>query len=415
MKIIKLSCLFSVIGISILLSACGPNEDGSVFSSATGGGGTSNTGIDTTGMIQLTTKPAASTAVLGYTAPIISGDGSTVLFISAEDYTGQNADNSAELFLISSNGTGLMQLTDSIVKAGVTIPVGSFDISDDGSVIVFDGDFDHLVGANTDFGREVFTINSDGTGLAQITNGASNDIVYSAHISSDGSVISYKKGSTGIYVYTLGAFADSQVISTNLTYSYSLSGDGTKIVVCSDADLTGGNADGSDEVFIVNTDGTGLAQLTSDAVQNSCDPRISDNASVVAFTSSADLVNGSNSDLNRELFVINSDGSGLAQLTATTTADGPRPNIAMSGDGTSIAFYSSGDLTGFNTSTIESIFLANADGSGLRQVSPEHDQAYESTEVTISNNAGSIVYQSLVDFTGGNADHNREVFIDTSF
>lgn len=410
MKIIKLACIFCVTGMSILLSACGSDDGlGGYYST-----GTTGTGIDTTGMIQLTTKPVTSTTGLNYPDPVISGDGSKVLFRSLEDYTGQNADNSYELFVINSDGTGLLQLTDSTSVVS-SDPVIYYDISDDGSVIVFDGAFDHLGdGTNSDLGREVFVINADGNGLAQITNGAtSGDIAYRPHISGDGSVVSYKKDSTGIYVFNIAGSSETQAVSTNLTYTYSISGNGAKMAFRSDDDLMGTNADGSNEIFIINTDGTGLAQLTNSAVAgtSSREPSISDDGSVIAFISNADLVSGSNLELTSKLFVINSDGTGLGQLIDTGSSLSTK--IQMSGDGTSIVFVSASDLTGNNPTFNRSVFLANADGTGIRQVSPDHDSIYESAFPSISNNAGSVVYQSDIDFTGENADHNFELFIDT--
>ena len=77
---------------------------------------------------------------------------------------------------------------------------------------------------------------------------------------------------------------------------------------------------------MVNSDGTGLAQLTHNTASDSS-PSICDDGSKIAFSSN---VNG-----DYEIFVVNSDGSGLTQLTSNTAVDFA-PSI--SGDGSKIAY-----------------------------------------------------------------------------
>ena len=101
----------------------------------------------------------------------------------------------------------------------------------------------------------------------------------------------------------------------------SISGDGTKIATT--LYMSGGSG-----VFLVNSDGTGLTQLTN----NTADDRyvsISGDGAKVAFHS--------NVDGDDEIFVINSDGTGLTQLTDNTATD---LYASISDDGTKIAYTS---------------------------------------------------------------------------
>jgi Tol biopolymer transport system component len=96
----------------------------------------------------------------------------------------------------------------------------------------------------------------------------------------------------------------------------------------------GGNVDGDNEIFVVNSDGTGLTQLTN----NTADDRyvsISGDGTKVAFHS--------NVDGDNEIFVVNSDGTGLTQLTSDQAIN---LHASISRDGTKVAFTS--DLTGDN-------------------------------------------------------------------
>src|SRR4029453_3619068 len=100
----------------------------------------------------------------------------------------------------------------------------------------------------------------------------------------------------------------------------SLDATGKKIAFTSNCDLVpGGNADGNAELFYMNADGTGLGQLTASvggfgAGNTSLDL----GGHRIVFTSDRDLIPGQNADGNDELFGINVDGTGLRQLTHTT-------------------------------------------------------------------------------------------------
>jgi len=124
--------------------------------------------------------------------------------------------------------------------------------------------------------------------------------------------------------------AESWGTPTQLTFNTagdhfpSISGDGSKIAFYSDVD-------GDREIFVVNSDGSGLLQLTSNTASDQF-PSISGDGSKIAFYS--------NVDGDYEIFVINSDGTGLLQLTSNTAWDG-HPSI--SGDGSKIAFFSNVD------------------------------------------------------------------------
>jgi Tol biopolymer transport system component len=104
----------------------------------------------------------------------------------------------------------------------------------------------------------------------------------------------------------------------------SISGDGSKIAFESDLD-------GDNEIFVVNSDGSGLTKLTSNTATDWY-PCISGDGSKIAFQSDVD---GDN-----EIFVVNSDGTGLTQLTHNTAAD---DSPSISGDGSKIAFQSNVD------------------------------------------------------------------------
>ena len=275
----------------------------------------------------------------------ISADGSVVAFGSRADLvTGQNADHSGEIFVVNSDGTGLAQLTGDPAYSSY-----SPSISGDGSMVVFCSQADFVTGQNADHSSEVFVVNSDGTGLRQLTV--------------------------------------DPVSSSSLP---AVSADGSVVVFVSRADLVSGqNADHFPEVFVINSDGTGLRQLTADPSYHSVSPAISADGSVVAFFSWADLVPGQNTDHSAEIFVVNSDGTGLRQLTAGPGLDSRSPHI--SGDGSLVTFSSAADLVpGGNPDGSREAFVVNSDGTGLRQLTSESDAA-ASVEATAISCDGTVI------------------------
>jgi Tol biopolymer transport system component len=114
----------------------------------------------------------------------------------------------------------------------------------------------------------------------------------------------------------------------------------------------------SGQIFLVNPDGSGLTQLTqtSSEVHND-QPALSPDGQRLAFVSKQ----GSESSLN----VINSDGTGLLTLTSNRNSDDSEP--AWSPDGRQIAFVrgfdpSANGIANFTTCGFE-IYVINSDGT----------------------------------------------------
>ena len=159
--------------------------------------------------------------------PSISGDGSKIAFA-----TGM-LDN-AEIFTINSDGTGPTQLTNSTEFDNAEY-FAEPSINYDGSKIVFS--------CNSHSGGEIFVVNSDGTGLRQLTDNAERD--WAPDISGDGSRIVFQR-------------------SPNISPEEELRGM---------------------QIFVINSDGTGLVKLTDDSERSFMFPSISDNGEKIAFWS----------------------------------------------------------------------------------------------------------------------------------
>jgi Tol biopolymer transport system component len=246
-----------------------------------------------------------------------------VAFEGTADLTGGNPSHLVQIFVIHTDGTGLRQLT----QAEGRLP----SLSGDGALVAFVSAGDPL-GENPQHRQQLFLMRTDGTGLQQLTHATSGDVGSLSAVSGP-----------------------------------ALSAEGTMVAFTATADLTGGNPDGSEELFVVRSDGSGLRQLTvSSGVsgQGSFRPSLSADGTGVAFDSNRDLTGG-NPDQSSEIFIMQTDGTGVRQLTSSRyTSVSP----SLSGDGGRVAFASIANLTGENPYSLLQIFLVHADGSGLMQV-----------------------------------------------
>ena len=87
--------------------------------------------------------------------------------------------------------------------------------------------------------------------------------------------------------------------------------------------------DGNREIYVMNADGTNQTKLTNDPAYDDCCATLSPNGERIAFQT--------NRDGNWEIYVMNADGTGQTNITNNAFLDGTQ---AWSPDGTKIAFRS---------------------------------------------------------------------------
>lgn len=294
-------------------------------------------------------------------SPVISGDGNRVVFVSSGNPTGDNPDGSTELFAVDADGGGLAQITDTGVTSDIRAPA----LPADGSRIAFSASSDLLQdGSNSDGSREIFAIDVDGDNLTQITGGPAT---------------------------TTSRFPD-------------ITGSDDRIVFYSNADPAGDNSDGNSEIFIADSDGGGEPEQLTDADTGlSRHPSIAGNGRV-AFESSADLDDADGG--NFEIFTVDANGGSPRQITETTGSDAT--NVRIAGNGEHLVFQSGADFTGNNDDGSREIFLVASDGSDADQLT---DSRGDSTQPGIAMEGERVVFQSSADLTGNNGDLNSEIFV----
>jgi Ca2+-binding RTX toxin-like protein len=233
--------------------------------------------------------PLSPNAVFNDFSPNWSPDAKQILFTSNR---GGGAD---AIWIMNADGSGPRQLTNSGLRELQA------DWSPDGSRIVFTrqispGQF------------ELFMMNADGSGQVQLTNSPGNATAYGGHFSPDGQWIVFTMDGPSGNDDVGGLIRPDGSGQTPLTalglnvYSPDFTSDGKRIVFWSDSD-------GDRDVYSMAVNGTDIRNLTNSSADSEDAPHPSrDGLDRIAFRSNRNPPND-------HVFLMNADGSGVAQLT----------------------------------------------------------------------------------------------------
>ncbi|MEP7136127.1 MAG: DUF5050 domain-containing protein [Chloroflexota bacterium] len=186
---------------------------------------------------------------------------------------------------------------------------------------------------------QICLMNADGTGRQQLTDFQAT--AFYPSISQDGQTIFFSsRQSGGFDIYSMNINGgDLKQLTKNIgsLYAPELSPDGERILFTND-----GNG-----LWVMKPDGKNPHPISN---KDDIDPTWSPDGSKIAFASSRAG--------DRQLFVMNADGSNIQQVTDLNNMGG---RSTWSPDGTKLAFYRgpAGD---------HNIFIINVDGTGLVQL-----------------------------------------------
>jgi Tol biopolymer transport system component len=204
---------------------------------------------------------------------------------------------------------------------------------------------------------QIYTANPDGSNLRQLTGEAAGRNA-TPTFSKDGKRIAFVSTRDGskhqIYVINADGSNLKRITMDPATgyYNPQFSPDGKLIVYYSE------KGDGMDQIWIMNADGSNQKLLTG-GIGHNIFPGWSADGKRIIFSSSKRDKNDAGSYVEGSyLYVMNSDGSGLSKLGNINSFF-----ARFSPDGKKIAY-----VTGKFPNA--SIYIANADGSGARKVTP---------------------------------------------
>jgi len=357
------------------------------------------------------------------TSPAINSDGTRIAFQSTRDLTGDNADGNSEIFLYDTTANSFTQITHTTLGLqGNVIPA----ISGDGTRIAFSSDRD-LTGGNADANVELFLFDTTTNSFTQVTNttGISVGNAFPA-INNDGTRIAFQfafdltganpDGNQEIFLFDTTTNSISQITNTITPGQFvgaqepAINGDGTRIAFTTNQDLTGANRDKNLELFLFDTQSNSFTQVTSTTGSDifNRQPEISSDGKHIAFTSNG--FPGGNPDGNDELFLFDSVTGGIAQITFTS-GFGSNSFSAINSDGTRIVFESIHDLTGGNADGNSEVFLFDTQTNSLTQVTSTTGQFVGAQSPTITDDGTRIAFTSNGFANVGNADGNTEIFL----
>lgn len=339
--------------LQVLTSTDGSDIDSDGYTVAVSGAGTQNSevndtlyfsGLDEENYSVELMDAADNCTVSGEnprTVSVTAGDTtSTSYSVNCETILNSNIafassrDANFEIYVMDDTGANQTRITND--AANDEDPA----ISPDGSQIAF--------ASNRDGNSEIYIINADGSNLVQVTN--TSGVENSAPAwSPDGTQLAFTRftGNQVLEIFIIDTDGTNETNVTNNTSgndaSPAWSPDGSRLAFMSDR-----GAEGDSEIWLVNTDGTGLSQLTdNDDTVSDGTPDWSPDGSQIAFSTDRDQ--------DFEIYIMNADGSNATRITTTPGQDS---QPSWSPGGTEIVFFSDRDANG-------EIYRIGTDGSGL--------------------------------------------------
>jgi Tol biopolymer transport system component len=319
----------------------------------------------------------------------VSGNGAKVVFSSPNNPVDANGDGNLEIFIYDVASRQTMQVTRTASQPGL-MDNTNVRVDHNGSRIAFRSMFALDAGSARLNERDIFIADLD-----------------------------YSSNPPGIQF--------RRVTATGERGDMALSGNGAVIILVSDHNLAGNNAEGNVELFRINLDpAPSITQLTDTPggiAESIWDVSVdvSYDGQEVVFTSNRDLTGYDfNPEGNPEIFRLANDI--VEQITRNTPAGVVSRSPRIGGDLPGyIAFVSNADLIGENPDGNYEVFLEQ-ENFGLKQIThsiggDEDPFGAANDQVDISDDGSFIIFSSNRDHVPadgtapGNADGNRELFL----
>jgi hypothetical protein len=344
-------------------------------------------------------------------APTVSGNGSLVACISDVDLGGQNPDGGFEAFLVDVRTGGVTALTDG---DGDNISGLPPVIDDSGATVAF--------ALNTVASPNLaLYLWRGGVGLTKLADHVypidmSGDGRWIAVHTSANPTGGNPDGNLEVMLYDVQSDAFTQVTDTvgavYQSHAVAVDDTGTRVLLRSNADLGGLNPGGLYALFLWQAGQPSPFSVVLDAANAGVDyVSASDDLGRVAAVGPLDLTGG-NPDGSWEVFLGDLSGPTFTQLTDTTGSTWDK-STAMNGRGDRVLIHTHVDLTGSNPDGSSELFLWEASAPGLRQITAFADQtATVYWTFAVDGGGGRVVFRGLGDLVpGGDPDGSGEYYV----
>ncbi|HEX7879977.1 MAG TPA: FlgD immunoglobulin-like domain containing protein, partial [Candidatus Eisenbacteria bacterium] len=356
----------------------------------------------TSGQVAAVGPPVGAEGIQGVFSPL----GQRVVMSSDADYLGTNGARSPQIFRADVDGATFQQLTFA-TNNGAIHPATNAD----GTLVALESASPLLLGDPT--GTPRVYLHVTGSPLKRIASG------WQPALAADGSRVVYaasgdsvgENGDGSFEIFSAKTDGTDKRQHTNYASAQAedpaVSADGMRIVFAATSNLDGGNGDGSREIWAIQSNGSGLRRLTDTAAPLGCrEPAISPDGQWVAFASDADLVPNGNADGNEEIFRIPFNGGDLLQVTDTSTGNNRRPRL--SSDGRRLFFVSTANLlTGAQMGSGRLAFWRESTGA-FQLLSPASDRPIDALYVSHDGTRAAILSNASME--GRNPTHAIRIF-----
>jgi len=304
--------------------------------------------------------------------PVISGDGSTVAFVSyASNLVSGDTNGTPDVFKVNLSTGAITRVSVSSSSTEANSASGEPSISSDGNLVAFTSNATNLVGSDTNSTSDVFVRNVSGGTTTRISVDSSgtqaNKASYQPRISSDGSNVVFTSDATNLVSSDVNDCSDiflrnlsagtTQVVSTSSSgtlgnrssFFPDISQNGQYIVFQSRANnLIGSDANGYIDIFMKNmsTGATTLISQTNSGAQVKYDsvfPTISLDGRFVVFESkSSDYISWDANGVSDVFIRDNLSGltTPFSTLASNVIGNKKSASAKISGDGSKIGFAS---------------------------------------------------------------------------
>lgn len=284
-------------------------------------------------------------------------------------------------------------------------------VSTDGNLVAFQSDATTLVGGDNNGKRDIFVRNRTTGETTRVSltagGGEADGDSYSPAISGDGTIFAYVSDATNlaagdtnqasdIFVYDSTAGTVTRVSvgvggaqANGASWGPAISADGKKIVFVSNAtNLVAGDTNDAADVFLYNrvTQTTTRLSVTAAGIQgdgDSIDPTISDDGTIVAFSSLATTFAAADSNTNNDIYIKTLATGALQCLTLAN--DG-----SASDDGSFLPKLSSNGRYVAFTSRATNLLATGGDINGKQDVYVYDRQAVGGALTLVSKTATAL-------------------------